>query len=1027
MRKLLFLLALIFMGTVYADAQTNIFPATGSAGIGTVAPNAKAALEVVSTTQGVLLPRMTTAQRNAIATPPLGLLIYQTDGTKGLYQYNGSGWAAVTSASANKTLANLTAPTAVNQSLLPGTTNTIDLGSATKTWKNGFFSGNIGIGTTAPQAMLDVNGDAKINGVFVGRGNGGVTTNTIVGNGALNANTTGEATTANGYQALYSNTTGFSNTANGYQALYSNTTGEQNTANGVASLFLNNTGVQNTANGTAALYSNTTGYKNTANGFYALFSNTTGIGNTAIGYSADVASGALTNATAIGANALVSASNSLVLGNGANVGIGTSAPAVKLDVVGNIKITDGTQGAGKVLTSDATGLATWASLPASAASWNLTGNGGTAVTNFLGTTDNRSFRIRTNNTQRVIIDSTGNVGIGTSAPSALLDINGDALINGITVGKGGSNIISNTATGSRALYSNSTGTSNTANGNRALYSNSTGYNNTANGYQTLYKNTTGYYNTANGNAALYFNTTGNLNTANGNAALYFNTTGSSNTANGNNALYSNTTGSTNTANGDQALYYNTTGFDNTANGYQTLFFNTTGYRNSVNGAQTLYSNTTGYSNTANGYQALFSNTTGSSNTANGDYALGDNTTGYNNTANGLWALSNNSTGYNNTALGFMADVTSGALTNATAIGANALVSASNSLVLGSNANVGIGTSTPGSQFHINNDLSALNDPSASILLTRLWNSPTDARGSSIFHYYSTSTSKDNLAFAVSGDGSGNYLSPLALNQIRMLIGADGKVGIGTTAPTAKLSINGNANNTTGAWGVFSDSRIKKVNAEFTDGLNVIKQIRTIKFNYNKNAPFNAEGEQIGVVAQELEKIAPYMVSKVSMGDIKDLREVNNQAYPFLLINAVKELAAANDVKDAVIAELKSQNAEMKNDIAAIKAMLTKQAGKPIANINQQEVSFANASLDQNTPNPPAGNFTRINYNIPNGAAKAELVIVDNAGRKIKQISLSTFGKGTLNVDTKGLASGTYTYTMYVDGKMIDSKKMVVGK
>ena len=65
------------IGYFFANAQTNIFPTTGSAGIGTVAPNAKAALEVVSTTQGVLLPRMTTAQRNAILTPPLGLLIYQ--------------------------------------------------------------------------------------------------------------------------------------------------------------------------------------------------------------------------------------------------------------------------------------------------------------------------------------------------------------------------------------------------------------------------------------------------------------------------------------------------------------------------------------------------------------------------------------------------------------------------------------------------------------------------------------------------------------------------------------------------------------------------------------------------------------------------------------------------------------------------------------------------------------------------------------------------------------------------------------
>ena len=42
-----------------------------------------------------------------------------------------------------------------------------------------------------------------------------------------------------------------------------------------------------------------------------------------------------------------------------NVGIGTSTPNAKLDVIGTIKVTDGTQGAGKILTSDAAGLASW--------------------------------------------------------------------------------------------------------------------------------------------------------------------------------------------------------------------------------------------------------------------------------------------------------------------------------------------------------------------------------------------------------------------------------------------------------------------------------------------------------------------------------------------------------------------------------------------------------------------------------------------------------------------------------------------
>jgi hypothetical protein len=49
-------------------------------------------LDLSSTTKGFLLPRMTSAQRTAIATPATGLMVYQTDGTEGLYIYKSTGW-----------------------------------------------------------------------------------------------------------------------------------------------------------------------------------------------------------------------------------------------------------------------------------------------------------------------------------------------------------------------------------------------------------------------------------------------------------------------------------------------------------------------------------------------------------------------------------------------------------------------------------------------------------------------------------------------------------------------------------------------------------------------------------------------------------------------------------------------------------------------------------------------------------------------------------------------------------------------
>ena len=168
----------------------------------------------------------------------------------------------------------------------------------------------------------------------------------------------------------------------------------------------------------------------------------------------------------------------------------------------------------------------------------------------------------------------------------------------------------NTAEGTDALFSLTTGTENTAIGYDALYSNTTGDSNTATGSIALSTNTTGVRNTANGFAALNSNTTGERNTATGRAAMTFNTTGNNNTADGHDALFSNTTAIRNTATGSFALFSNTTGPNNTALGYFALF-----------------SNTTGNSNTASGYDALLNNTTGTGNIALGNFAGANLTTG----------------------------------------------------------------------------------------------------------------------------------------------------------------------------------------------------------------------------------------------------------------------------------------------------------------------------------------------------------------------------------------------------------------
>jgi trimeric autotransporter adhesin len=177
--------------------------------------------------------------------------------------------------------------------------------------------------------------------------------------------------------------------------------------------------------------------------------------------------------------------------------------------------------------------------------------------------------------------------------------------------------------------------------------------NTAEGTSALLSRTTGNYNTAVGIYSLLSLTDGNFCTGVGAGALLSNTAGQ-NTATGAGALLSNTTGDSNTANGAFTLFSNTIGLGNTATGFDALFSNTEGAGNTATGYQALYSNTAGGANTANGTLALHGNTTGIVNTASGDGALLNNTGGAGNTANGGSALSSNSTGNNNTALGYNA-------------------------------------------------------------------------------------------------------------------------------------------------------------------------------------------------------------------------------------------------------------------------------------------------------------------------------------------------------------------------------------
>lgn len=106
-----------------------------------------------------------------------------------------------------------------------------------------------------PNVLVNDDGCAFVDGIFIGTGTGGRnTTNLVVGrNTSLASNTTGANNCVFGIQALLSNTSGVNNTAIGFNALYANTTGSTNVALGGDALQLNVSGVNNTAVGYRAL------------------------------------------------------------------------------------------------------------------------------------------------------------------------------------------------------------------------------------------------------------------------------------------------------------------------------------------------------------------------------------------------------------------------------------------------------------------------------------------------------------------------------------------------------------------------------------------------------------------------------------------------------------------------------------------------------------------------------------------------------------------------------------------------------
>ena len=400
MRTKLLLFQVLALSCVVTTQAQNV-------GIGTTTPAASAALDVNSTNKGILIPRMTTAQRTAIVSPTNGLMVFDTTtNTFWFYKSNvwvqlspgitlpydcthnandiifkvtntnhgGSSYAIVGNASGYGTAVAGTADSSgagvFGASVYgagvegfsyniggrfssdgsgagvsgfssdgPGGEFESDSGPAIKALGRVEVTGNVGIGTAVPAQKLDV---------FKGRlrFSGDISANEVQGIEFTN----GAGTALNGFIGKYNDSMmGFYGyTGAGWKTLFNNTNG--------------NVGLQGNTNPRAPLsFSNGIGNK------ISIFDNGDGthygIGLQAAQLQLYVPSIAQDIVMGYGSSAAFT-ENMRVKGNG-NVGIGTATPSEKLQVNGNVKVggtlqvQGGSPGAGKVLTSDGSGNASW--------------------------------------------------------------------------------------------------------------------------------------------------------------------------------------------------------------------------------------------------------------------------------------------------------------------------------------------------------------------------------------------------------------------------------------------------------------------------------------------------------------------------------------------------------------------------------------------------------------------------------------------------------------------------------------------
>ncbi len=245
---------------------------------------------------------------------------------------------------------------------------------------------------------------------------------------------------------------------------------------------------------------------------------------------------------------------------------------------------------------------------------------------------------------------------------------------------------------------------------------------------------------------------------------------------------------------------------------------------------------------------------------------------------------------------------------------------------------------------------------------------------------------------------------------------------------------------------LSDSRLKNNIEDLSgsDAQSLLSRLQPKIYEFKRaEFPFLSlsEGKQYGLLAQDVLQVAPELVRDIIQPEIKDIKgNLLSSRAAFKAISYegfITPLISANNEQQQIIDSLSRTTQDMEKRLTELEAVISG-TGFRLANPEEDESgeetvnhltvelsSMQYVFLGQNIPNP-YDEQTTISYFIPEDAGSAQMLFFDLTGRTLKTVDVQK-GYGIITVFAPNLSKGIYSYSLLIDGKVAETRKMVKTK